>query len=790
MDPMDDDHEERFKHLLQPIRDLAQNWNVDIASSLEDYLQDLEEIKITLDGGASKVNFAEAALLIQGSTSVYSRKVEHVYQLVLRTIEFLTQQKHANANAAKHGNKNMAGDGDDDFAGDDTMFLPLDDVLEEGKHIDLQVHPNTATIANSSNNNSNSLAGGSRRSRSGRRSSIAPGNSAVSFGENAYGYHSTKDWGGGEACMPGATGGGGGGGNEINRPAMFLTEQDYGNSFKMSTCTVDQSGALLIEGAPMSSSMSSFNGTRTAPSAAAGVGQNNSFSSNFWGGLQQEGFGQEEGGACDAGDNGGFGYNGNGDDDDDSDGDDGGAGFDEGVGGFGGGEDAGVEESKGGEVEPSTLQGLRTPVAGRELRQRQQHEQQQQQARIEAETHKRADPWAQVDPHDPGKATARPIRKGRTYRLPPHQRQKKSRAKDKQGSGEDLERCMQQEAGTGAGESWVSHKGNLILSIPLHGLAYPEFHYVGRREKQRKMRLGRLARQQAREFMGREEFLPEASSSSASASILAAERARITTDQQEQDPALDGYRSCGGFSSDGGGGGGDFGEGGGYDDYGGGGMSDDDDYGWGGGEEGGAGGVVAPISLEDAFRDKPQTYEDLCRSHIEAFMRGTERYAAETQLSRRVGAWQNKLEPLMRSQENRQAFDIHMYGQSVLSSVAKALTPAQRAKIQKAKKGESCKAAKELSKGKEMAGMEEIPPVDFGTVVSGKQQFEVCRLFLASLQLANNGNVRLSHGQYAADQASTPFRLELLSLQDADNMTGYFAPSAAAGIGTGPENVE
>lgn len=46
-------------------RDLAQNWNVDIASSLEDYLQDLEEIKITLDGGASKVNFAEAALLIQ-----------------------------------------------------------------------------------------------------------------------------------------------------------------------------------------------------------------------------------------------------------------------------------------------------------------------------------------------------------------------------------------------------------------------------------------------------------------------------------------------------------------------------------------------------------------------------------------------------------------------------------------------------------------------------------------------------------------------------------------------------
>ncbi|CAM9704806.1 unnamed protein product [Sphacelaria rigidula] len=165
-------------------------------------------------------------------------------------------------------------------------------------------------------------------------------------------------------------------------------------------------------------------------------------------------------------------------------------------------------------------------------------------------------------------------------------------------------------------------------------------------------------------------------------------------------------------------------------------------------------------------------------------MRGTERYAAETQLSRRVGAWQNKLEPLMRSQEKRQAFDIHVYGQSVLSRVAKALTPTQRAKVQKAKKQGPNKVVKEAAK----ASTEEIPPVDFGVVVSGKQQFEVCRLFLASLQLANNGNVRLSHGQYAAEQDSTPLRLELLSLQDADNMTGTFAPSAAAGLGTGLEN--
>ena len=35
----------------------------------------IAEIRISFDGGATSLNFAEAALLIQGSTSIYSRKV-------------------------------------------------------------------------------------------------------------------------------------------------------------------------------------------------------------------------------------------------------------------------------------------------------------------------------------------------------------------------------------------------------------------------------------------------------------------------------------------------------------------------------------------------------------------------------------------------------------------------------------------------------------------------------------------------------------------------------------------
>ena len=32
--------EDKYSHLLQPIRDLAKNWDVDIASHLEEYLEE------------------------------------------------------------------------------------------------------------------------------------------------------------------------------------------------------------------------------------------------------------------------------------------------------------------------------------------------------------------------------------------------------------------------------------------------------------------------------------------------------------------------------------------------------------------------------------------------------------------------------------------------------------------------------------------------------------------------------------------------------------------------------
>ena len=48
-----------------PSSDLADNWNIDVAAELEEYLEDLESVMISFDGGKSNLNFAEAALMIQ-----------------------------------------------------------------------------------------------------------------------------------------------------------------------------------------------------------------------------------------------------------------------------------------------------------------------------------------------------------------------------------------------------------------------------------------------------------------------------------------------------------------------------------------------------------------------------------------------------------------------------------------------------------------------------------------------------------------------------------------------------
>ncbi|KAI3694280.1 hypothetical protein L1987_77244 [Smallanthus sonchifolius] len=81
-------------HTVQAHRDLQSNWEVDLANNLQEYLLKICSGEITggEDDGQLSVNFAEAALLLQGSVQVYSKKVEYLYSLVLHALEFVSQQ--------------------------------------------------------------------------------------------------------------------------------------------------------------------------------------------------------------------------------------------------------------------------------------------------------------------------------------------------------------------------------------------------------------------------------------------------------------------------------------------------------------------------------------------------------------------------------------------------------------------------------------------------------------------------------------------------------------------------
>ncbi|KAM6895725.1 condensin-2 complex subunit H2 [Xenentodon cancila] len=142
--------ESRFAHLLQPIRELTKNWEVDVASELNDYLEELDDMCITFDGGKTRLNFAEAALLIQGSACIYSKKVELLHSLVYQTLEYFSDRnkkrnKDAAAASAQGGDAGGAMSSHD--ADDVGVFTPLDlEVSENSQKSDSSVKVNVTPL--------------------------------------------------------------------------------------------------------------------------------------------------------------------------------------------------------------------------------------------------------------------------------------------------------------------------------------------------------------------------------------------------------------------------------------------------------------------------------------------------------------------------------------------------------------------------------------------------------------------------------------------------------------------
>ncbi|KAK8548738.1 hypothetical protein V6N13_054484 [Hibiscus sabdariffa] len=139
-------------HGVQPERDLEANWEVDLAKKLEDYLLKICSGEITGpqdDDGHSSVNFAEAALLLQGSVQVYSRKVEYLYNLVLHALEFLSQKSLKRQQDQPDGALDQAEQSAEHAASDEDhdTFWESDDIPVEAK-ISLDSSSNKDNLVN------------------------------------------------------------------------------------------------------------------------------------------------------------------------------------------------------------------------------------------------------------------------------------------------------------------------------------------------------------------------------------------------------------------------------------------------------------------------------------------------------------------------------------------------------------------------------------------------------------------------------------------------------------------
>ena len=70
------------KSLLEPLRALADNWDVDIARDLEAYADRLARVTFTFSGDKSaRLNFAEAALVIENLAAF---DFEKIYEITSR----------------------------------------------------------------------------------------------------------------------------------------------------------------------------------------------------------------------------------------------------------------------------------------------------------------------------------------------------------------------------------------------------------------------------------------------------------------------------------------------------------------------------------------------------------------------------------------------------------------------------------------------------------------------------------------------------------------------------------
>lgn len=374
--------------------------------------------------------------------------------------------------------------------------------------------------------------------------------------------------------------------------------------------------------------------------------------------------------------------------------------------------------------------------------------------------HQEQDPWTPLDPYDASGSTSRPFRKGRSYpnpKKPKHKTTKKGKGdnnEDDDGVVDALDDPRFHErflfgASRPQWASWVwtdTTSENALerkckskfCKAPLLVKSCDELWKLETKWKALQRRRAVKAAQSAEAMLLQEQAAEEEEEQIHALSLdMAAGVSALDMDLNAPDDDDDDNGDDDGAAFDGG----DWDQGG----------LDDDTYGTtstlGRFKDDDADGGVYTSDL-----NAPLSYDDICRQHLQSFMSGADKYVRETNLSKQVNDWQSTLTPILKEQDLRPAFDIHTYGREILGQLAHETKVKQEGLLSQPKK----------RKAGDSADTDDAN-IPFEDLVGGRSQYEVCRMFLASLQLANNGNVQLVHGQSASEQSHVPFRMKLLS---------------------------
>jgi len=157
-------------------------------------------------------------------------------------------------------------------------------------------------------------------------------------------------------------------------------------------------------------------------------------------------------------------------------------------------------------------------------------------------------------------------------------------------------------------------------------------------------------------------------------------------------------------------------------------------------------------------------------------------YAIETDITRRVSEWQDRLQPVLDEQHARHEFNIENYNSGILSSLVSGTESdakvAQRKGVPSALEGLSFEnvLSSAVTANPEGAAAGAAAEADGA---GGVAPYEVCRLFLSTLFLTKQGNVDLQVADCDVEGTAESFKLILLNEQQMD-VSQFRAPSLAA----------